>query len=258
MAGPNRVSSAATNPSPASDKKPFAGLDFRGYQELKSGLHRYLANNTDLEKIPDAPDDRMRAQLLAIIQDVVAHLKAPFSEQERQTLSVEMLEEVLGLGPLEPLLKDPAVSDILVNGANEVYVERGGVLEETKVSFKDNNHLLRIVNKIVSAIGRRVDESSPMVDARLADGSRVNVILPPLALDGPHLSIRRFGQIPVGESDLLANQSLNTQMLGLLKAAVTARLNIVISGGTGAGKTTLLNVLSGYITAKERSVTIEA
>jgi pilus assembly protein CpaF len=257
MAGPNRVSSPAMNPPTSSEKKPFAGLDFRGYQELKTGLHRYLANNTDLEKLSDAPDDRTRAQMLAMIQEVVAHLKAPFSEQERQKLSAEMLEEVLGLGPLEPLLKDPQVSDILVNGANEIYVERGGILEETKISFKDNAHLMRIVNKIVSAIGRRVDESSPMVDARLADGSRVNVILPPLAVDGPHLSIRRFGQIPVGESDLLANQTLNPQMLGLLKAAVTARLNIVISGGTGAGKTTLLNVLSGYISAKERIVTIE-
>jgi pilus assembly protein CpaF len=161
------------------------------------------------------------------------------------------------LGPLEPLLQDPTISDILVNGAKEVYVERAGLLEETRIMFKDNAHLMHIIDKIVSAIGRRVDESSPMVDARLADGSRVNVIIPPLAIDGPHLSIRRFGHVPVTEDDLLANQTLTEPMLELLRGAVRSRLNIVVSGGTGAGKTTLLNVLSGYISDKERIVTIE-
>jgi pilus assembly protein CpaF len=164
---------------------------------------------------------------------------------------------VFRLGPLEPLMQDPTISDILINGAKEVYVERAGVLEETKVIFKDDAHLMRIIQTIVAAVGRRIDESSPMVDARLADGSRVNVILPPLAIDGPHLSIRRFGHTPVTENDLLTNQTLTAPMLGLLKLAVAARLNIVISGGTGAGKTSLLNVLSGYISAKERIVTIE-
>jgi pilus assembly protein CpaF len=195
--------------------------------------------------------------VFAVIQDVVSQIKAPFSGPERERLSLEILKEVFGLGPLEPLLQDPAISDILVNGAKEVYVERGGILEETKIMFKDDAHLMRIINKIVSAIGRRVDESSPMVDARLADGSRVNVILPPLAIDGPHISIRRFGLTPITETDVLANQTLTAPMLALLKAAVAARLNIVISGGTGSGKTTLLNVLSGYISAKERIVTIE-
>jgi pilus assembly protein CpaF len=155
------------------------------------------------------------------------------------------------------LLQDPTISDILVNGAREVYVERAGLLEETKIIFKDDAHLMRIINKIVSAIGRRVDESSPMVDARLADGSRVNVVVPPLAIDGPHLSVRRFGHIPITKENLLANQTLTAPMLALLKAAVAARLNIVISGGTGAGKTTFLNVLSGFISSKERIVTIE-
>jgi len=161
------------------------------------------------------------------------------------------------LGPLEPLLQDPTISDILVNGAKEVYIERAGILEESGVVFKDNAHLMCIIEQIVSAIGRRVDESSPMVDARLADGSRVHVIIPPAAVDGPHLSIRRFGQIPITERDLLATQTLTQPMLELLRGAVKARLNIVVSGGTGAGKTTLLNVLSGYISEKERIVTIE-
>jgi pilus assembly protein CpaF len=232
-------------------------LDIRVYQELKNGIHRYLLNKVDLERVATAPDDRTRAQVFAVIQDVVSQIKAPFSGPERERLSLEILKEVFGLGPLEPLLQDPAISDILVNGAKEVYVERGGILEETKIMFKDDAHLMRIINKIVSAIGRRVDESSPMVDARLADGSRVNVILPPLAIDGPHISIRRFGLTPITETDVLANQTLTAPMLALLKAAVAARLNIVISGGTGSGKTTLLNVLSGYISAKERIVTIE-
>jgi pilus assembly protein CpaF len=232
-------------------------MDLRSYQDLKSRIHYFLLTKLDLGRITAVPDDRNRAQVFAVIQEVVAHLKAPLSAAEKDTLSREILQEVFGLGPLEPLLQDPAVSDILVNGAKEVYIERAGMLEETKVVFKDDAHLMSIIQKIVSAIGRRIDESSPMVDARLADGSRVNVIIPPLALDGPHLSIRRFGHIPVSEADLLNNQTLTEPMLGLLKAAVAARLNIVISGGTGAGKTTLLNVLSGYISAKERIVTIE-
>jgi pilus assembly protein CpaF len=165
--------------------------------------------------------------------------------------------DALDLGPLEPLLHDPTISDILVNGAKEVYIERGGVLEESGVTFKDNAHLMHVIDQIVSAIGRRVDESSPMVDARLADGSRVNVVIPPLAIDGPHLSIRRFGHIPITERDLLASQALTQPMLELLRGAVKARLNIVVSGGTGAGKTTILNVLSGYISERERIVTIE-
>jgi len=195
--------------------------------------------------------------VLSAIQDLVANLKTPLSGRERERLSLEVLDEVFGLGPLEPLLQDPTVNDILVNGPKQVYVERAGMLEESNIMFKDNAHLMNIIDKIVSAVGRRVDESSPMVDARLADGSRVNVIIPPLAIDGPHLSIRRFGHIPISEEDLIRNQTLTQPMLELLRGSVKARLNIVISGGTGAGKTTLLNVLSGYISERERIVTIE-
>ncbi|MGA9352907.1 MAG: CpaF family protein, partial [Terriglobales bacterium] len=193
----------------------------------------------------------------AVIYELASNSKTPLSDTEKERLSLETLGEVFRLGPLEPLLQDPTVSDILVNGAKDVYVERAGVLEETGVVFKDNAHLMQIINKIVSAVGRRLDASSPMVDARLADGSRVNVIIPPLAVDGPHLSIRRFGHIRVTEQDLLATQALAQPMLDLLRCAVRARLNIVVSGGTGAGKTTLLNILSGYISEKERIVTIE-
>ena len=253
----DRVPPALINQSTSSDARVYGGLDFRVYQDLKIAIHRYLLNKLDLERVANVPDDRTRAQVLAVIQDVVSQVKAPFSGPEKDRLSLDLLNEVFGLGPLEPLLQDPTISDILVNGAKEVYVERAGVLEETKAMFKDDAHLMRIIQKIVSAIGRRVDESSPMVDARLADGSRINVIIPPLAIDGPHLSVRRFGNTPITEDNLLANQTLAAPMLELLKAAVAARLNIVISGGTGAGKTTLLNVLSGYISAKERIVTIE-
>jgi len=251
------TSASARIPPTSSDPKRYGGLDFHVYQELKIALHRHLLNKVDLERVFSVPNDRTRAQVLAVIQEVVSQVKAPFGVPERERLSLEILDEMFALGPLEPLLQDPTISDILVNGAREVYVERAGILEETKVMFKDDAHLMRIIQKIVSAIGRRVDESSPMVDARLADGSRINVIIPPLAIDGPHLSVRRFGHAPITEDHLLACQSLSAPMLALLKAAVAARLNIVISGGTGAGKTTLLNVLSGYISSKERIVTIE-
>ena len=254
MGATNRIALGATV---SGGNKPPGGLDLRTYLELKHGIHRYLLGKLDLERIAAHPDESTRCKALAVIEEVVARLKAPFSPPEQERIAHEILEEIFGLGPLEPLLQDPSVSDILVNGSQEVYVERAGVLEETKVVFKDDAHLMRIIQKIVSAIGRRIDTTSPMVDARLPDGSRVNVVIPPLAVDGPHISIRRFGHTPVTEEDLLANQTLTLPMLGLLKAAVAARLNIVISGGTGAGKTTLLNVLSGYISAKERIVTIE-
>src|ERR1700734_3990217 len=239
------------------DKRKYGGAELRVYLELKNVIHHYLLNKVDLERIADVPDERTRAQVLAVIQDAVSRLKAPLSGADKEQLSLEIVDEMFGLGPLEPLLQDPTISDILVNGAKLVYVERAGILEETKITFKDDAHLMRLIHKIVSAIGRRVDESSPMVDARLADGSRIHVIIPPLAIDGPHLSIRRFGHTPIGADNLLANKALTAPMLALLKAAVAARLNIIISGGTGAGKTTLLNVLSGYISAKERIVTIE-
>jgi pilus assembly protein CpaF len=250
-------SSSPMKPIPMGDEKRQSGLNFKVYQELKSAVHRDLLNKVDLERVAVVRDERTRAQALAVIQDLVANLQTPMSGRERERLSLEVLDEVFGLGPLEPLLQDPTINDILVNGHNQVYIERAGVLEETNIRFKDNAHLMHIIDKIVSDIGRHVDESSPMVDARLADGSRVNVVIPPLAVDGPHLSIRRFGHIPLSDADLLANQTLTPQMLELIKGAVKARLNIVISGGTGAGKTTFLNVLSGYISDKERIVTIE-
>jgi pilus assembly protein CpaF len=246
----------ATNGLPVAEIKR-TGLSFKEYQELKSSVHRDLISRVDLERVANQRDDHTRGQVLSVIQDLVANLKTPLSGRERERLALEVLDEVFGLGPLEPVLQDPTVSDILVNGPRQVYVERGGILEESNLMFKDNAHLMNIIDKIVSAVGRRVDESSPMVDARLADGSRVNVVIPPLAIDGPHISIRRFGHIPITEDDLLKNQTLTKPMLELLRAAVKARINIVISGGTGAGKTTLLNVLSGYISEKERIVTIE-
>jgi len=246
-----------SNQIPSGEIRERGGFSLREYQELKNGIHHYLLNKVDLKRIATVPDDRTRAQVFAVIQNLMSQIKIPFTDPEKERLSREILDEVFGLGPLEPLLQDPTISDILVNGSKEVYVERAGVLEETKIVFKDDAQLMHVIDKIVLAIGRRVDQSSPMVDARLADGSRVNVIIPPLAIDGPHLSIRRFGHTPVTEADLLANQTLTPPMLALLKGAVASRLNIVLSGGTGAGKTTLLNVLSGYISAKERIVTIE-
>jgi len=249
----------STNPvgAPAWDEKKRTGLSFKVYQDLKSSVHRDLLSKVDVEKIATVRDERTRAQVLAVIQELVANLKTPMSGRERERLALEVSDEVFGLGPLEPLLQDPTISDILVNGHKQVYVERAGMLEETNIVFKDDAHLMHIIDKIVSAVGRRVDESSPMVDARLLDGSRINVVIPPLSVDGPHLSIRRFGQIPIAENDLVGNHTLTPAMLELIKGAVRARLNIVISGGTGAGKTTMLNVLSGYISDKERIVTIE-
>ncbi len=232
-------------------------ISAKAYQELKSSVHRDLLTRVDLERLTALDDSRARAQVLSVIQDLVSRLTVPLSAYERDRLSQEVLDEVFGLGPLEPLLQDPSINDILVNTYRFVYVERAGLLEQTNVVFKDDLHLMHIIEKIVSAVGRRVDESSPMVDARLPDGSRVNVIIPPLAVDGPILSIRRFGTIPLEYEDLLANRTLTPQMIEVLQGAVKARLNLVISGGTGAGKTTLLNVLSGFISDKERIVTVE-
>jgi pilus assembly protein CpaF len=254
---PNQVPSSSSNPPRSPDKRLPGGLDFQTYQELKNGIHRYLQDKVELGKILGIATGESRPQVLAAIQEVVSRVKAPFSAQDRERFALEILDEVFGLGPLEPLMQDPSISDILVNGPKQVYVERNGVLEETKVQFKDDAHLLHVIQRIVSAVGRRIDESSWMVDARLADGSRVNVVVPPLTIDGPHLSIRRFGHTPMTDADLLAKETMTPPMLGLLKIAVAARLNVVISGGTGAGKTTLLNVLSGYVSDKERIIAIE-
>ena len=233
------------------------GVSAKAYQELKTTIHRELLGKIDLEKLTSLEDVRARAQVQQVIQDLIVELETPLSTSERDRLAREVLHEVFGLGPLEPLLQDATINDILVNTYRKVYVERAGRLEKTNVVFKDDAHLSHIIDKIVSQVGRRIDESSPMCDARLPDGSRVNVIIPPLAVDGPILSIRRFGKIPIGPEQLLANRTVTAPIFEALKAAVRAKLNILISGGTGAGKTTLLNVLSGYISDTERIVTIE-
>jgi pilus assembly protein CpaF len=227
------------------------------YQQVKADLHRKILDRLDLEKLGRTSGDSAREEVLSLIRASVNSEAVPLSFAERERLSREILDEIFGLGPLEPLLKDPSISDILVNRFDRVYVERAGKLEVTGLSFKDNQHLMQIIDRIVSRIGRRVDESSPMVDARLQDGSRVNAIIPPLALDGACLSIRRFGRDPVTARIMMENKTLAEPMLELLSAMVKGRLNLLISGGTGAGKTTLLNVLSGYIPNSERIVTIE-
>src|SRR6202790_3325887 len=227
-------------------------------QQIKSAVHLELIKRVDLEKIALMHENpASQQQLFGVIHQLIGGQNIPLSSTERDRLAQEVLDEVFGLGPLEPLLQDQTVNDILVNTYNAVYVERRGVLEKTAVVFQDNRHLMHVIDKIVSAVGRRVDESSPMVDARLKDGSRINVVIPPLAVDGPILSIRKFGSTPLVAEDLLRYQALTHPMLDILKGAVQARLNIVVSGGTGAGKTTLLNVLSGFISERERIITIE-
>src|SRR6201997_3779386 len=227
------------------------------YQQVKADLHRKILDRLDLEKLGRTPGEAAREEVLLVIRNSVNSEAVPLSFAERERLAREILDEIFGLGPLEPLLKDPTISDILVNRYDKVYVERAGKLEPTGLSFKDDAHLMQIIDRIVSRVGRRVDESSPMVDARLADGSRVNAIIPPLALDGPILSIRRFGRNPLQVDDLMRLGSLTPEMITVLREMVRARLNLLISGGTGSGKTTLLNCLSSFIPDNERIITIE-
>jgi pilus assembly protein CpaF len=227
------------------------------YQELKFTLHRKLLDKINLEALASIENQKLRNEVRSALMSLLDAEQTLLSSIERQQITDEVLDEVFGLGPLEPLLQDATISDILVNTHKQVYIERRGQLELTNVTFKDNGHLLRIIDKIVSQVGRRVDESSPMVDARLSDGSRVNAIIPPLAVDGPLLSIRRFGTDKLMPADLVARQSMTQGMLELLEAAVRSRLNIIVAGGTGSGKTTMLNALSAFISPKERVVTIE-
>jgi pilus assembly protein CpaF len=229
------------------------------YQEIKSRVHTDLLNRLNLDRLTTMRREEAEPEIRALIIEMLdlESRTTPLSLFEREHLVTDILSELFGLGPLEALLKDPSISDILVNRHDQVYIERNGLLEETPVVFKDDRHLLRIIERIVSSVGRRIDESSPMVDARLTDGSRVNAIIPPLALDGPVLSIRRFRTDKLGANDLVARESLTQPMLELLRAAVASRLNLIVSGGTGAGKTTLLNVLSSFIAPTERIVTIE-
>src|SRR6478736_4388912 len=227
------------------------------YASVKAAIHRKLIQKLNLDKLTETNREDVRREVSQILEGIVHGESAPMNLQERERLVQEVLDEVFGLGPLEPLLADPTVSDILVNTYKRVYVERKGLLEATSVQFRDDIHLMSIIDRIVSAIGRRVDESSPMVDARLKDGSRVNAIIPPLSVDGPCLSIRRFGAEPLKMNKLIDKQELTPDMASMFEMCVVAKLNVLISGGTGAGKTTLLNALSAYIPSDERIVTIE-
>jgi pilus assembly protein CpaF len=227
------------------------------YQELKSRVHNKLFDHLDLTRLPKVTEARVAEDIAELTRRILHEEKAPLTLEERQKIVSEIQHEVFGLGPLEPLLHDPSICDILVNGHRQIYVERRGKIAKTVARFKDDAHLMRIIEKILSTVGRRVDESNPMVDARLEDGSRVNVIIPPLAIDGPMLSIRRFAVDPLTADDLIATETLTEEVMALLEATIAGRLNVLISGGTGAGKTTLLNVLSGFIPDGERIVTIE-
>lgn len=239
---------------------PGNGSDGTGqhsFQEMKSRLHRTLINRMDLTKLSSLTPEQVHAEVSRLAESVLAQEAMPLSVSERERLVSDVQHELFGLGPLEPLLKDPTISDILVNSHETIYIERRGRLEPTNVRFKDDEHLMRVIERIVSSVGRRIDESSPMVDARLQDGSRVNAIIPPLSIDGPVLSIRRFGSDPLKMAALVENKALTKDIADMLQMVVTARLNVLISGGTGAGKTTLLNALSAFIPENERIVTIE-
>jgi pilus assembly protein CpaF len=233
------------------------GTGQHSFQEMKSRLHRTLINRMDLTKLQTLTPEQVHAEVSRLAESVLAQEAMPLSVSERDRLVNDVQHELFGLGPLEPLLADPTISDILVNSHDTIYIERRGKIEATNVRFKDDEHLMRVIERIVSSVGRRIDESSPMVDARLQDGSRVNAIIPPLAIDGPVVSIRRFGSDPLKMSMLIDYKALTKDIADMLQMVVTARLNILISGGTGAGKTTLLNALSAYIPENERIVTIE-
>ncbi|MFC5863790.1 CpaF family protein [Acidicapsa dinghuensis] len=226
-------------------------------ESFKADIHRTLISRLDLEKLSRVNSTQARQAVAGLVNEIVSEQKVPLSFEEQEKIQSDLLDEVFGLGPLEPLLKDSKISDILVNDKDHVFVEKGGRIQRVDTSFRDDRHLLQIIDRIVSRVGRRVDESSPMVDARLPDGSRVNAIIPPLALDGPSISIRRFGTGPVAANQLVALKSISAEMMEVLAAAVRARITILISGGTGAGKTTFLNILSSYIPQSERIITIE-
>jgi len=248
---------AATAFGDLAQRRSVAAAEMNAYQELKSSIHRKLIDRLDLSSVAEISPEQLSGIIKTVVEGLITAEGIPLTRAERERLVVEIQHETLGLGPLEPLLQDPEISDIMVNGAGNVYIERHGKLHKTEVTFKDDDHLMTIIERIVSKVGRRVDESTPLVDARLPDGSRVNVIIPPLALDGPALSIRRFGIDPLRMENLVANKSLTEEMAKVFDAMVRARLNILVSGGTGAGKTTLLNILSSSVPNDERIVTIE-
>src|SRR5947207_6825080 len=243
-------------PFPSQPARPQPAVR-QQYLELKAVVHKKLLNRLNLEALAQSDRTRAESEIRTLLGELLSEENTPLSLGERENLFGELIDDVFGLGPLEPLLRDPAVNDILVNTYKDVFVEKAGVLERVAASFQDDRHLLRVIDRIVSGVGRRVDDSSPMVDARLTDGSRVNAIIPPLAVDGPLLSIRRFPAERLKADDLVSLRALTQPMLEFLAHSVKARLNCLISGGTGAGKTTLLNVLSGFISERERIVTIE-
>jgi len=250
---PVRDLSSALKPAAARSGDPKE----KSFEELKQRIHTKLVDKLDMSRVGDLQGDVLRREIRLVVEHLCDTEDSLLNRNERERLIDEVLDETFGLGPLEVLLKDPTVSDILINGPKHVYVERRGKMEKTSVTFRDNQHLLQIVDRIVSRVGRRVDETCPMVDSRMADGSRFNAIIPPLALDGPCVSIRRFGTNPLKLEDLLNFKAFTPEMVMLLEGAIKARLNIVISGGTGSGKTTLLNTLSSFIPSNERIVTIE-
>ena len=232
-------------------------MELTNIENFKAEIHRILISKMDLEKLSKVDFVQARQAVAGIVNQIIAEQRVPLSYEEQEKITTDLLDEVFGLGPLEPLLRDPKISDILVNDKDHVFVEKGGLLTRVECSFRDDRHMLQIIDRIVSRVGRRVDEASPMVDARLPDGSRVNAIIPPLALDGPSMSIRRFGSGPVAANQLVQYKSISPEMMEVMAAAVRARISIVISGGTGAGKTTFLNILSRYIPQSERIITIE-
>jgi pilus assembly protein CpaF len=253
---PANGSAGAAAPAPGTLTEVDAGSAAR-YQELKSKVHNQLFEYLDLSRLGEVTEERVANDILALTRRILGEEKALLTQEERSRIVSEIQHEVFGLGPLEPLLGDPSITDILVNRFDRIYVERRGKLERTVARFKDDEHLMRIIGKIVSAVGRRIDELTPYIDARLADGSRVNAIIPPLAIDGPSLSIRRFSVDPFSAEDLIEMGSLTRNTIEVLRMVVQARLNVLISGGTGVGKTTLLNVMSSYIPPNERILTIE-
>jgi pilus assembly protein CpaF len=232
-------------------------VELLNLENYKAEIHRTLISKLDLEKLSRVNSSQARQAVSGIVKEIIADQRVPLNFDEQEKIQSDLLDEVFGLGPLEPLLRDPKISDILVNDKDHVFIEKNGLLQRVNTSFRDDRHLLQIIDRIVSRVGRRVDESSPMVDARLPDGSRVNAIIPPLALDGPSLSIRRFGTGPLAANALVELKTISAEMMEVLASAVKARISIVISGGTGSGKTTLLNILSQYIPNNERLVTIE-
>jgi pilus assembly protein CpaF len=246
---PPAIGSGLNNPNPA--------LPASRFEKIRSQIHRAVLDQMDLRRMDNVPADKLRMEVRALSQSLMDESKLALNEMERRQIIQDIQDEILGLGPIEPLLSDSSVSDILVNGPRQIYVERHGKIEITPVQFDNDQHLLRVIDKIVSRVGRRVDEMSPMVDARLPDGSRVNAVIPPLAIDGPLLSIRRFSATPLTIHDLLAFDTLSPEIADLIQGLVKARVNLLVSGGTGSGKTTLLNVMSASIPADERIITIE-